>query len=1190
MKFRTKLLFVMKLTTALILFTAMHLYAKTSAQIVSYSARNAKLEQVFRALEQQTGYGFFYQVSDLKNAQPVSVAFKNLALPDALKMILKNQTLEFFIDGKTIFITPKKKEESLTQGIYPGLDLLQARTIDVRGTIKDENGKPIAGASVVVKGSTKGVSTNENGEFELKGVDDNATLVISGVNIERLEIKVNGREELGILKTTAKISELADVTITAVNTGYQQIPKERATGSFVVVDSNIINRRISTDFLSRLDGVTSGLIFNRTNSRDEQISIRGRSTFLSASYANPLIVVDNFPFEGDLTNLNPNDIETITILKDAAAASIWGSRSGNGVIVVTTKKGRFNQKLFVSLTTNFTIGDKPDLFYSRNFVPSADFIEIEKFLFGKGYYDASIVNTTTRPALSPVVEILAKRRSGLISASDSVSQIGLLLANDVRKDFDKYVYQKSLLEQYAVSMKGGSQNLSYYLSFGLDVNKTSLVRNDFERFTVSAANTYSLSQKIELNTSIKYLQSISYSNNQNAIGGTNYFYNSTTNALYPYARLADEDGAALAVIKNYRASFIDSISKLGFLDWRLRPLDEIALSDNKTTTKDLILAASLKYKMLPYLNVEFNFQNESQYLVYRSLQSQNTYATRDMINRFSVLNRSTGVFTYAFPIGSILTLQNQTLQSNNIRLQSTLSRVFSGTHAINAIAGTEVREIKLDQYVRISYGYNDETGGSVTNLNYSTGMPINPSGTSTIPNPSGSVTGTLNRFISYYGNASYVYDHRYIVTTSARKDGANIFGVNTNQKFAPLWSIGLGWNVSNEKFYHSDLFPSVKIRASYGYNGNVPNIAANLIFVSSVSSLTGLQRGTISRPPNADLRWEKVKNINIGVDFETKNRVIVGTIEAYRKTGVDLIQTAPLAYSTGFSSFTGNAGSTKTSGIDLILQTKNIDGRVKWNTTFLFSILSDKVLRFDTKYTATSLVNAAGQGLSGGLIAVEGKSLYGLYAYKWGGLDPATGDPIGFVNGNQSKDYTSIVNSTPIDSLVYIGSSRPTKFGSFINSVSIGKFSLSINITAKFGYFFRRASTSTNYADIVLNYRNADVTQRWRQPGDEVNTIVPSLSYPANNPRNSFYTYAEPLIEKADVIRLQDIKAAYTFFIRFQKSQLVNVEAFVYLNNLGILWRANKLGLDPDSNDNNVGSTIGYPAIRTTSIGFKATF
>jgi TonB-dependent SusC/RagA subfamily outer membrane receptor len=323
------------------------------------------------------------------------------------------------------------------------------------------------------------------------------------------------------------VSKLEDVEITAVNNGYQTIGRERTTGSFVKIDNELLNRKVSTNILDRLDGVTSGLLFNRNNINDELLSIRGRSTLLDKDAATPLIVLDNFPYEGDIANINPNIVESITILKDAAAAAIWGARSGNGVIVITTKKGSYQQPIRIDANVNTTFSQKPDLFYSKNFLSATDYIDVEQYLFGKGFYDAQLNSTTSFTALTPVVELLARKRAGTISAADADNQINQLRSNDVRKEFSKYVYQTPVNRQYALTISGGGVNNSFIVSAGHDNNTDLLSRNGYTRSSFNAENRLRLFKGFELVTTIYYTASDQAINNQNGFRASNNYLTST---------------------------------------------------------------------------------------------------------------------------------------------------------------------------------------------------------------------------------------------------------------------------------------------------------------------------------------------------------------------------------------------------------------------------------------------------------------------------------------------------------------------------------------------------------------------------------------------------------------------------------------------------------------------------------------
>jgi hypothetical protein len=309
--------------------------------------------------------------------------------------------------------------------------------------------------------------------------------------------------------------------------------------------------------------------------------------------------------------------------------------------------------------------------------------------------------------------------------------------------------------------------------------------------------------------------------------------------------------------------------------------------------------------------------------------------------------------------------------------------------------------------------------------------------------------------------------------------------------------------------------------------------------------------------------------LNIGVDFGMKNRIITGTVEYYHKKGTDLIGDASLPASTGLLNTRGNFSDMKGHGVDITLNSININTSFQWTTTFLFSYTTDKV----TKYT----------GVNSGLYAlIPGKPVQGLYSYRWGGLDPSTGDPLGYLADTVTKDYGSI-SSLPLNERVYSGHAQPVIFGALRNTFSWRGFTLSANITYKRGYYFRRDVLS--YSNLFYSwYGNKEFVQRWQKPGDEKTTNVPSMIYPADYSRDNFYAGSEITVDKGDFIRLQDINISYDIDkSQYEKLPLTHFQVYVYLNNLGIIWKANKHDLDPDN-------PTGYPAPFTASFGVKANF
>jgi TonB-linked SusC/RagA family outer membrane protein len=1021
---------------------------------------------------------------------------------------------------------------------------------------------PLVGATARTQNMSTGVQTTESGNFTLFTNETTGKIIVSHVGYKTAQFSFNSTTKNPITITLEPdVNTLEQVT---VSTGFQTLPKERANGSFSVVNNELLNRSVSANVLSRLNGVTSGLLFDKTTGNAQGIAIRGKSTIFANSQ--PLIILDNFPYEGDLNNINPNDVESITVLKDAAAASIWGTRAGNGVIVITTIRGRYNVPVSVSFNSNVNITERPDLFYEKK-ISSADFIEAERFLFEKGKYNSIINDGLT--AITPAVDVLLKARNGTITSIDRDKQLTNLATFDVRNDLRKYYYRKSINQQYAVNLSGGSDKQQYYISGGFDNNTASLVGNAYDRISLNANNTYSLlNHRLEINTGIAYVSSNRDNNAARAQFGTS--------ALYPYARLADELGNALP-LDRYRNGFLGTKANGALLDWNYRPLDELRAVNNTTKLTDYQVSLGLKYKIIPSLNVDVKYRYGTGNTIDRDHDSQNMYDVRNLINSYTQINPVTGAVTRPIPLGDILSLNTSTYTAKNLRGQLNYNMISHRDHQLTAILGAEIGEVLNRSNAYTMYGYDPSRETSLpvdfTGFynNYLTGSSsIIPSGLA--------LTRLTNKTVSTFGNAAYTYLGRYTLSGSARNDGSNLFGVRTNSRWTPLWSVGAGWNIDKERFFNIEAISTFKLRTTYGYNGNIDKkVTAFLTTRTLGTNRYGAIYSNILNPPNPDLTWERIGQLNIELDFAMRNRVLSGTVDYFRKTGSDMIGDALLAPSSGFASYRGNTAKIKGEGVDVTINARLLSRKLIWNATVLFS--AARTIIKDYKTLALS-----NRDFISGSIPAKGKDLFGVYAYRWGGLDALTGEPMGYLNGVISKDYTKISTGLNLADLVYKGSATPTKFGSVLNSFSYNRFILSFNLIYKFGYYFRRESI--NYSLLFTGSSgtgHSDYAVRWKKPGDEVFTNVPAMIYPANAGRETFYSSSETLVEKGDHLRLQDVQLSYSL----NKSSLPNLpfkslKVFAYANNLGVLWAANSAGLDPD--------VLEYPQPRSIALGLKIGF
>ncbi|WP_164735360.1 SusC/RagA family TonB-linked outer membrane protein [Pseudoflavitalea rhizosphaerae] len=1139
---RKKAVKVMKITAFILLVGCLQVSAYTKAQ-VKIDVKNMALEKVLDEVANQASVYILYNAADLSGMR-VSATFQNVSVETALNIILKGHGLTYAIDGKNIVIQRTKKITLNEKQI-----LLPDSLINIQGQVLGGDNKSVAGATVTIKGSDIATSTQADGSFSLSGVKRNAALLITSVGYEPKIVQVNGKSSI-VVQLSVSAQQMKEVTI--VNSGYEKISPERATGSYSSVNNEMLNRRVSANILDRIENLSPGVSFRNAN---DGILIRGRSSIFSN--VNPLIVVDNFPYDGDINNINPNDIENITILKDAGAASIWGARAGNGVIVITTKRGK-TQKPTVEINSNVTIQKKPNL-QKLPVISSADFIGLERDLFQRGLYDGILSQTDAPAPLTPVVEILVKVRSGELTQAQGDEIIKKFEQQDARNDVQKYFYRNPVRLQNSINVSGNSNSINYFLSMGYDRALPELVGATNDRVTLRTVNTFKVLRNFQIEAGAYLTQTINKS-------GNNLGYSISSGAgksLYPYADLVDDLGSSLALVKDFRQPFTDTIGKGVLNDWQYKPYDEIGFASNQYNDKTQQANITLRYNFRSKLTAEVLYQYLTSTIISSSLSSKESYYVRDLVNRFY---QPFANIKFPVPYGGILNNTLSEIISHQGRAQLSYNNSWK-RHDVSVIAGWEIKNLVNRGNVNTQYGYN-EMGSTVNpNMDFVTQFPqfVYIGSNARIPNIQ-SVSKTLDRFISYYANASYTFDRRITVSASGRQDAANLFGVETNQRGVPLWSAGVSWLLSNEKFYNFPLIPLLKIRSTYGNSGNYSRSAKGLLSMAydGYNNSVGLPTATILNPSNKKLRWEQVGMFNIGIDFESKNNIVSGSIDYFRRHSKDLIASTPanptLGVIYGYNNYYfANVASVKGNGLEFQINIKNIDNKFRWTTNYIFSYNLMKV----SEYLISASENTVLYLSEGTINPLIGYPAYSVFSYRWAGLDSITGSPIGYLGKNTSQAYSDIINKTKIDSLKYHGPLQPKYFGSIINTFQYKGFQLSINISYKLGYFFRR--NSINYASLIQTWTgHNDYAQRWRKSGDERSTSVPSFQFPPDPNRDFFYAKSEVLVEKGDHIRLDDIQLRYNLDLSSRRSlPFNNITFYVNATNLGPLWLANKEKIDP---------------------------
>lgn len=1025
--------------------------------------------------------------------------------------------------------------------------------------IKAEDKESLAGAGIYALRNGIRIQANTNGKFSVELLVLPDTLEITFVGFQKQRIPVSAP---GNVRPVQLVREYGAMDEVMVNTGYQHLKPNEVNGSYTVIDNKTLNEQTGTNILDRLNGVTNSLIFNigkkGPNGESNDISVRGLSTINGPT--TPLIILDNFPYEGNIDNINPNDVESVTILKDAAAASIWGARAGNGVIVITTKKGRFNQKLKVYVNSSALFTLPPDLYY-RPAISISDYIDIEAYAFNRGYFNTSI-NSGSRPPLSPAVEIYLQRQQGLISAADSASMITRLKNQDSREQYAKHFQQTGLTQQHSISFSGGSNNMSWTLS-GSHNRSQSVSRAQASKTNVYLENTLKPLKNMEVSVRAYYTNSDTKSGMPD--------YNSVTRIdtrQVPYLNFVNEDGTATGYAR-YRQAFIDTLGGGRLLDWNYYPAEDYLHDYSSTNVQDITTNIHLSYKISPWLTLSADHQYQKQWTVRERRSDMESYNTRNLINQFTVLSADPKVPpVYQLPVGDILSRSTDNLIFHNWRGQLNYTQNWED-HTISLLAGAETREAIAEGGGSFTlYGYQEDPY-AVATVDYYGRYKTLPFGSlASFSGTPGVGSVRNNRFVSAYANTSYTFRKKYTVSGSFRKDASNVFGAKTNDKWNPLWSSGIGWNLSDEKFYKVKTLSFLKLRVTYGYSGNLDPRRTPLPTSASLSNgETNFPVQRIGNLNNPQLRWEQSRQLNMGLDFATKGKRISGSIEYYIKWGKNLYGETAYDYTTWgvFQNIIKNVADLKTNGLDVSVNTMIIDERAwKWRMGLIFNYNANKTTHYYSSESKDFYITNDGSFI----IPVVGRPLYAATAFRWGGLN-SQGDPQGYIGDTISINYREIRNNVANrglegGSLVYIGSTAPTYFGALNQQVSWKFLSLSFNITFRAGYKFRKPAYTSG--GMLGGDMNADYYTRWQQPGHELVTSIPKFvytDYPQYADRDVFYSNAEIHYLNGAHARLQYVNLVCSV-PRISRKIKLDTQFFFNAANLGILWRQNKEGFDPD--------------------------
>lgn len=1135
----------------------MQVSAAGFAQRITINQQKLTLQTALNEIQKQSGYDFYYDGKIIPKNRPIAISIVDVSIEQALQTVLKDLNLTYRVDGKTVVI--KRKEPSFLDKVVSAFAV-----IDIRGTVLDEKGQPLPGATVRVKNSSKVVTTNTNGEFQLKDIDENAVLQISFLGYKSQEITVGQSRNITV-KMEVGSSDLEGITV--VSTGYQTLPKERATGSFNVVGKDQLDKP-TTNIAQRLIGTTAGMQATLDADGNPRFEIRGQTSLNIRDASNnliataaPLVVVDGFAVQGDFSTINPNDVESVTILKDAAAASIWGAKSANGVIVIVTKKGNRNKGLGVNFSAFARIADKLDLDYVNPRASSAEVVDFETKAFGKW---GALTNSGSlaqynlfgrSPAFTALNEYYTLNRG-------TQDQMNALL-DQYRNQDNKGQIRNELLanpltQQYNLSLSGGSDRMSNMMSLLYEDNQTNFKNSNNKKYTFTYRADADVFKWLQFNFSglVNY-------NKRNNSGVTL----SDIQRIDPYQMLLNPDGSFTDLSLYYKPTISRLVptALFPYADWGYNPVQEIA--NRKLTSENLStrLQAGLRFKIIKGLTFDSKIQYELFNTNNKDIYNENTFKVRDAVNTTSTWNQTTNAITLNLPKGGMLDQSRTKITSYNFRNQLNFDRNFGEKHELNFVAGSETSSTISEFFGNpTTYGFNEGT--------LSVGTFPNGPGTAAAPLRdwrgflldifpyTNSFSYTTDRYFSLFGNAAYTYNGKYTLSGSVRTDASNLITDDPSYRYAPFWSVGLGWQLSKEDFMKKlSWVDRLSLRATYGYNGNVDRSTSFRPLVAlqpTPNAFTGDRTASISSYGNPTLRWEKTGTWNLGLDYSLFKGGLYGKIDVYNKSGKDLIAEIAIPAATGTTRQKLNNAEMTNRGIELELGTsQKIKGNdIVWRGNLNFAYNKNKITRlFLTNYSSTVLTE-------GGMYSyVEGGNASDLWRYEYAGI--VNNQPVVKGPNGSTVDFSTFPIGDGRTFLLNMGTAVAPYTLGMVNSFQVYDFNFSFIVTGKFGHVFQRTGFNYPRSSGLPNNKYAEVVN-----GDP-SKIVPLPLNPLE-PRYSFWpnftNKLSYLIESASHVRMQEVNLSYNLPSKLvSKIKMNRLQVFAQANDLFTIV-ANNAGEDPE--------------------------
>lgn len=1086
---RSKILRIMKLTVVFLFVTFLSVSASSLAQKTTIRVNNTSLKQVFREIRQKMGYTFVFNEQIVNKEGKVSLDITSDDIHEILNKCLENTSLNYEIQGDVIVILFQEKQ--ITKEEEKGV-------VKITGNVKDKNGSPLPGVTVLVKGTTVGVATDVNGNYSIVLPEiKEPVLVFSFIGMKTEEIGANKKVINVVMHESAE--QLEEVV---VNTGYQTINVRNLTSSVSSVKAEDILVAGMTSIDAALEGRIPDLLL-MSNSGEvgstPRICIRGTSTLLGNR--EPLWVLDGIiltdPVRVDPTDLNnpdyiniignaisginPQDIERIDVLKDASATALYGTRAANGVIVVTTKKGRSGKaRLSYNHTSKLTRRPR----YSDRDINLMN--SQERVRFGKELTDMHYIFPEGMVMVG-YEGAFYRLQTGSSNYEQFMNEVNFY--EKVNTDWFDVLTRDAYSHGHNISISGGSDDMRYYTSIGYDrengVSKTTYT----ERYTALINLNTELFGKLRLGFQLN--GNIQKKNHlMESINTMDYAYN-TTRALPCY----NEDGS-LFFYENRYYSHANHPGK----KYRFNILNEINNSSNEYDGEGLSARLDLKYNIMEGWDINvLGSYNRSSTLQEKWWGEKTQYVAmlRDAEVDEKPLTDAEGGYC-ELPYGGVLLTTNSISSGYTFRVQSDFRHLFGSDvhHLFTVSVGFETNSSKYKSYSDEKRGFMKDRGLQFTDA---TGITLSDyvRYESWIKKNHLTISDNLTNMLAGYATVSYSYENHFTLNVNGRFDASNKFGSRSNEKFLPVWSVSGMWNGKENLLKNVEFVSNLQLRASFGIQGNMlddqsPNL---IIRKGTIDANYGQNISNVERFPNPNLRWEQTNSLNLTLDVELfASRLAISGSYFLKKTK-DCFTDVEISPLNGFYSYVMNNGNLTNKGYNLgISGTPIRTDNFTWQVNTYWSGNYNEVKAQTTEdYSISDYLD--------GRALMNGKPVGTFYSYKFLGLNPSNGVPV-FDDWEERRNQLVGKSLDEVVKLVLedSGSREPKFFGSFSTSLTYKNVSLQASFVYSLGSKIRLFSLYNPIIEGISSDVNVrkEFTNRWQVSGDELRTNVPVILSPAD--------------------------------------------------------------------------------------------